>query len=34
MINRKELQKQFLFKEANELQKQIIDIGDFLMKYT
>jgi hypothetical protein len=34
MINRKELQKQFLFKEANELHKQIIDIGDFLMKYT
>ena len=34
MINRKELQKQFLFKEANELHKQIIDIGDFLMKYS
>ena len=34
MINRKELQQQFLFKEANELHKQIIDIGDFLMKYS
>jgi hypothetical protein len=34
MINRKELQKQFLFKEANELHKQIMEIGDFLMKHS
>jgi hypothetical protein len=34
MINRKELQQKFLFKEANELHKQIMGIGDFLMKYS
>lgn len=32
MMNRKKLQQKFLFKEANELHKQIMEIGDFLIK--